>query len=130
MSENFKTADEFHNRGFNCAQAVVMTYCESFSMDKQTAMRASEAFGGGMGCFYSVCGALSGVIMLCGLKNGGGDLLTGPTSKAETYAVAKNIVADFERHCGALNCRDIKAGKTPCAECIRYACELAEKYLF
>ena len=43
-------ATELHHKGFNCAQAVVMAYCDLFDMDQKTAMRAAEGFGAGMGC--------------------------------------------------------------------------------
>lgn len=58
--ERLDKAIELHHKGFNCAQAVVMAYCDMFDMDEKTAMRAAEGFGGGMGGFNSTCGALSG----------------------------------------------------------------------
>lgn len=123
-------AAQLHKKGFNCAQAVVMAHCDLFDMDEKTAMRASEGFGGGMGGFNSVCGALSGCVMLAGLKNSDGDIKNGPQSKKETYAQTKNLVESFRGFCGTLNCSDIKREqKKSCDECIAYACELTEKIL-
>ena len=128
--ERLDKAIELHHKGFNCAQAVVMAYCDMFDMDEKTAMRAAEGFGGGMGGFNSTCGALSGCVMLAGLKDSDGDTENGPKTKMTTYADSKAMDADFREFCGAGNCNEIKSGKKiSCDGCIAHACEMAEKYL-
>ena len=87
-------ATELHHKGFNCAQAVVMAYCDLFDMDQKTAMRAAEGFGAGMGSFTQVCGALSGAVMLAGLKNSDADVENGPKSKRTTYESSKQLVEE------------------------------------
>ena len=59
MTERAKLAQDFHNQGYNCAQAVVCAYCDLVGLDKETAYKMSEGFGFGMGCM-EMCGALSG----------------------------------------------------------------------
>lgn len=123
-------AIELHHKGFNCAQSVVMAYCDLFDMDKKSAMRASEGFGAGMGSFTQVCGALSGAVMLAGLKNSDADVENGPKSKRTTYESSKQLVEEFKSRCGALNCCDLKAGRrVSCDDCITCAAEIVEENL-
>ena len=42
-------AMDFHNQGYNCAQAVAMPFCEEMGLDAALVKRATEGFGAGMG---------------------------------------------------------------------------------
>ena len=93
-------------------------------------MRAAEGFGAGMGSFTQVCGALSGAVMLAGLKNSDADVENGPKSKRTTYESSKQLVEEFNNRCGALNCCELKAGKrVSCDECIACAAGIVEEKL-
>ena len=47
--------------GFNCSQAVFLTYCEEFGLlDRKTALKIACGLGGGMGRLGGTCGAVSG----------------------------------------------------------------------
>ena len=74
MESRTMEAKARHDRGFNCCQAVACTYCDLFGMDEETAFKACEAFGAGMGGMEGTCGAVSGAVFLAGLKNSCGDL--------------------------------------------------------
>ena len=67
MTERAKLAQDFHNQGYNCAQAVVCAYCDLAGLDRETAYKMAEGFGFGMGCM-EMCGALSGAFMLAGMN--------------------------------------------------------------
>jgi C_GCAxxG_C_C family probable redox protein len=56
-------------RSMNCSQAVVETYAPSLGMTIEQARRVSAAFAGGMG-IGSECGAVTGALMIIGLKYG------------------------------------------------------------
>ena len=55
MESRIPKALELHRKGYNCAQAIVCAYCDLFGMDEETAYRASEAFGFGMGKTKASC---------------------------------------------------------------------------
>ena len=123
-----------HDKGFNCAQSVACTYCDLVGMSEEDAFRAMEGFGLGMGCMEGTCGALSGAVMLAGLKGSCADLET-PKSKGATYKVAARIVRDFKEKAGATACKDIKGVETgkmlySCPDCIKTAAAIAEEILF
>ncbi len=126
-------AIDFHNRGFNCAQSVVLPFAEDISIDPVMLAKGLEGFGSGMGGRELACGALSGAVYIAGILYSNGNL-DSPTSKKETYAVCKRLCEDFKKLCGAQNCKDIKGIETgiptaSCKRCIEVGVELVEKIL-
>ena len=133
MESRTMEAKARHDRGFNCCQAVACTYCDLFGMDEETAFKACEAFGAGMGSMEGTCGAVSGAVFLAGLKNSCGDLEK-PVSKGKTYQFSRAITAKFREKNGSLVCRDLKGIEpgTPlrsCEGCILDAAALVEELL-
>lgn len=129
MESRVNQAVERHKRGYNCAQAVVCTYCDLFDLDENTAYRLSEGFGFGMGT-QSVCGVLSGMIMLISLKNSG-SIQTPGTTKAATYGITKQAASDFASQAGSALCREIKSppAKLSCPDCVKAAAIWVEENL-
>ena len=132
MESRVQKAIDLHHKGYNCAQAVVCAYCDLFGLDEETAYRASEAFGFGMGQM-EVCGALAGACMLAGLKNSGGLQAVGKT-KAETYKLDRRLAAAFREKNQSVLCRELKgveSGKVlrPCDGCVEDGARLVETYL-
>ena len=44
--------------GYNCAQAVLLAFCDDFGIEKETAQMISAPFGGGVGRLREICGTL------------------------------------------------------------------------
>ena len=57
--------------GHSCAQSVIMAYCKEFGIPVQTAARLATGFAGGL-AQGKTCGAVTGAIMVAGLKFGSG----------------------------------------------------------
>ncbi|MDD5823450.1 MAG: C-GCAxxG-C-C family protein [Firmicutes bacterium] len=122
-----------HEAGYNCAQAVACSFAEEIGMDENTLYRVCEGFGGGLGCAKGQCGALSGAVVLAGLKNAGGVDAPGQTKGATTKLSAAMLNIFVER-AGALICKDIKTGNdgkpiTSCADCISIAVDAVQEVL-
>ena len=83
MESRIQKTIELHDKGYNCAQAVACAYCDLVDVDEKTALRATEAFGAGMGGRETTCGAISGAVFLAGMKNADG-IVGAPKSKANT----------------------------------------------
>ncbi len=129
----YEYATMLHNRGCNCAQSVLCAFAEECGMSEEILMKLSEGFGLGGGGMAAMCGALSGALMAASVKYADGNI-EAPKSKKTTYAVAKQMCADFEKESGALICADLKGVKsgnpiTPCSKCIEIGVKLAEKAL-
>ena len=124
---------ERHNKGYNCAQAVALSFAEEAGVPQDVLFKACEGFGLGMGGTQATCGAVAGAVMLAGLKNSCGDLEK-PTTKASTYQLTREITRQFEEKNGSLVCKELKGidtGKVlrSCPDCIMDAVEIAEKIL-
>lgn len=130
---NQERAARLHGNGYNCCQAVLLTFCNELGVDPVTAFKMGEGFGLGMGGMENTCGALSGAIMLAGLKNSDGDL-DHPKTKAGTYRISRELTEAFKEKTGALVCRDLKGidtGKVLCScpKCIDSAVQIVEEIL-
>ncbi len=92
--------------GYNCSQAVVGAYCDLVGLEFETAMALASSFGGGMGRLREVCGAVSGIFILVGLKYG----YTSPTdktAKTEHYKLVQDIADRFQQEHGSIICREL-----------------------
>ncbi|MCD8181606.1 MAG: C-GCAxxG-C-C family protein [Firmicutes bacterium] len=145
--DRVQKAVELFKGGCNCSQAVVCAYSDLFGMDNNSAMRASEGFGGGMGRMRLTCGAVSGMCMLAGLKYGKGipkDLET----RIKVYGTVQKMAKEFEEKNGSVICGDLLGinkpkdtgavpternaefyKKRPCVGCVEDCARLVEKYL-
>jgi len=57
-------AGELILKGYNCAQSVVVAFCDVTGLEEGFAAKLSSSFGGGMGRMREVCGAVSGMLMV------------------------------------------------------------------
>lgn len=56
-------------QGIDCSQVVAGSFAEELKMDEELLCRVSACFGGGMMC-GETCGAVTGALMVIGLKYG------------------------------------------------------------
>ncbi len=132
MENRVEKADELHKKGYNCAQAIACAYCDLFGMDEETAFKATEAFGAGMGGMQATCGAVSGAVFLAGLKNSSGSIEN--QTKGATYKLSKEIVNKFVEKNTSAVCKELKGVGTgnvlrSCPGCIEDAARLVEEIL-
>ncbi len=133
MSERIKLADELHRKGFSCSQSVAVACADLVDVPKEILFKATEGFGAGMGTGDGVCGALTGALLIAGLKNSTGNLAA-PKSKASTMKISKAMMNSFREKCGALICRELKGAGTgkmicSCPDCIKHGVEVVEENL-
>ena len=69
MNDTIKQAADYYCSGLYCSQAVLSAFCEKYGLDKETAQRISLGLNSGFRC-AEVCGAVSGAVLLIGLKHG------------------------------------------------------------
>ena len=148
MEENkySKKAEELFLRGYNCSQAVFCAFADDLGIDFETALKLSSSFGGGMGRLREVCGAVSAMFMIAGLKYG----YTTPNNdeiKGEHYSRIQELAARFKEKHGTIICREllgldvkqdnpIPSKRTeqyykdrPCEDIIRDASEIIAEYI-
>jgi len=89
----------------NCAQSVLISFCEELGLNKDLTLKVARAFGGGMGQSKGTCGAVTGAYMVLGLAlKPTGDYMKDRAEMAKT-------MGEFNRKFialhGALNCTDL-----------------------
>lgn len=131
-----KAVDLYVKSGYNCSQAVAVTYGDLLGLDPLVTFKGMETFGSGMGGKMGTCGAVSGAIYLAGFISSTGHMDDDKTnkSKKESYLLASQIAKNFYDKNGTVTCCDLKesGGKhfRSCLDCIADAAALVENVLF
>jgi C_GCAxxG_C_C family probable redox protein len=131
---------------WNCAQSVLGVFCDDLGLDRETAMKLASGFGAGMARRQEVCGALSGAIMVIGLKHGQaseGD----KAAKEAAYRLSRQAMDRFQAEFGSCLCRELLPGidlttepgqkkykdeglsEKVCRPCVRAAVRILEEIL-
>jgi C_GCAxxG_C_C family probable redox protein len=106
MSVKSEISVDIFNKGFNCAQAVLESHSGAFGLDSGTSRKIAAAFGGGMANNGQVCGAVSGALMLIGLKYGKYKE-DDNNSKENTNKIANEYLSKFKNEFGSIICREL-----------------------
>ena len=95
--------------GYNCAQAVLYSFCDELHFDKDLALRLASGFGAGMARRQGTCGAVTGGIIAIGLRHGRGDGQDRARTE-ETYRKVRELLWQFESKHGTSICRTLLNG--------------------
>ena len=106
MENHAERAARLFREGCNCAQSVFLAYMDMTGMDRDTAIRVSASFGGGMGRLREVCGGVSGAIMALGMICAPLDP-TDQDAKAEHYRRVQEVARRFREKNSTLICREL-----------------------
>lgn len=106
MDHSYQAAELFLS-GCNCAQSVVVAFCDVTGLDREFAAKLSCSFGGGMGRMREVCGAVSGMLMVAGLLYGYSDPGDHDVNKRAHYALVQSLAGQFRQEVGSIVCREI-----------------------
>ena len=104
MNSKVQKAVEQFEKGFNCSQAILSTYCEQFGLDYETALKIATGFGGGMH-INGTCGAVTGAFMVLGLKFGNSE--ENKEAKENTYKKVIEFTKKFSARNNTVKCHDL-----------------------
>lgn len=147
-------AKSLFESGYNCCQAVLCAYADELGLDETTALKIASSFGGGMGRLREVCGAVSGMFMVCGLRDGYTNIdgVNAHEEKMSHYERIQELARKFINENGSIICRELLGlspkkssldmdspvpekrsdeyyKKRPCAELVAMAASFLEKEL-
>ena len=101
MSIYADRSEELQRAGFNCCQSLIGCMCEELGAGRDLAFRFAAEFGSGIGKSGEICGAVSGALMLIGLKYG----MTDPD---RSHTLAHEYIRRFrEKHAGCIHCSEL-----------------------
>ena len=106
MDHSMKAAELFLS-GSNCAQAIVVAFCDVTGLEPDFAAKMASSFGGGMGRMREVCGAVSGMLMVAGLLYGYTDPGEKDCNKKAHYQLVQQLSGQFREEIGSIVCREI-----------------------
>jgi len=81
-------------------------YGDGFGLERTTALKAASVFGAGMGRLGEVCGAVTGALIVIGLKHGQTEPKDSQT-KGEAYALVRSFADRFRTLGSTLLCREL-----------------------
>ena len=104
MNSKVQQAVEKFEKGFNCSQAILSTYCEQYGLDEKAALKIATGFGGGMH-IDGTCGAVTGAFMVLGLKYGNTE--ENKQLNEKTYIKVLQCAKKFSDRNGSVKCHDL-----------------------
>jgi C_GCAxxG_C_C family probable redox protein len=131
--------------GITCSSAVFSAFSHELRLDEKTAKKIGCGFGAGVSRTGNICGAVSGAIMVIGLKYGkaeqGDDAAT-----EKTRALTRQFIQEFTKKNSSVNCTELLGHnlknqneydaaananlfRTMCPEYVRDAADILERIL-
>lgn len=144
MTKKDIAAALFHE-GFSCSQAVLGAVSDEYGLDRETALKLAQSFGGGIARRADWCGAVTGALMAIGLRFGR-TRAEDAAARDRTYQACGEFILRFETRFGAVKCRDLlgcdigtpegaaeaaarRLHETRCADYVSAAVEILEEIL-
>ena len=107
MSKEFvASAVNYFQEDYLCSQSILMAFAPQMGIELRQAARIAAPFGAGMSRKGWTCGAVTGALMVIGLRFGheeGIDLET----KERMYEKSQAFIAQFEQRNNSVVCRDL-----------------------
>jgi len=95
--------------GYNCAQAVLDAFRDETGLDQDLALKIATGLGAGMGRKQEVCGAVTGGILVLGLRHGRGTT-DDRLATEQTYLRTRELMDRFAAKHGSCLCRQLLQG--------------------
>lgn len=105
MNKSDEALKSFYT-GFTCSAAIFSTFSRQLGLNEEIARKVACGFGAGISRTGNICGAVSGAILVIGLKygkaNAGDDHAT-----EKTRALVREFIRQFTERHGSINCTDL-----------------------
>jgi len=102
-------ADDAHReflKRFTCSAAVFSAFSPGLGLEADTAKKIACGFGAGISKTGNMCGAVSGAIMVIGLKHG--KCVEGDEAATDrTRALVRRFIREFTEKNGSVNCMEL-----------------------
>lgn len=102
MSATMNQATELFKSGYNCSQAVLGAFSEKYGLDNKTALKIAVGLGSGARD-AELCGAVSGAILVIGLKYG----TINSTEKDACNLKVEEFIKYFKKRNKSIVCRQL-----------------------
>lgn len=139
MSRSEKAIENFRGK-YNCSQSVLLSYSDLLGINEEISQAVASGFGGGIAQNKKMCGALTGAIMVIGLRYFDSNDIQ--SSKEKVYRISNELLKEFMDKNHSLDCKDLydenkikvlkeSNNKILYPECEKYiseVCDILDKY--
>ncbi|MBM3152001.1 MAG: C_GCAxxG_C_C family protein [Chloroflexi bacterium] len=102
MNDVIQKVELLFGQGYACSQAVLAAFAPALGLPQETALRIAAPFGGGIARQGKTCGAVSGELMVIGLRFA--DPQADAQAKDRLYDMGRQFIHRFERLHQATEC--------------------------
>ena len=102
-------AKEFHEKGLNCGQSVLLAFTDVTGFTEEQSMALASGFGGGLRC-GGICGVVNAAAVVLGMAYPS-TLENGSAGKKRSSELTKAFQQRFTERFRQLNCRELLADK-------------------
>lgn len=102
-------AKEFHEKGLNCGQSVLLAFTDVTGFTEEQSMALASGFGGGLR-YGGICGVVNAAAVVLGMAYPS-TLENGPAGKKRSSELTKAFQQRFTERFRQLNCRELLADK-------------------
>ena len=102
MTKGEIAKNNFQN-GCNCAQAVLLAFCEDYGMERETALTIAAGYGSGIAGLRETCGTVTGANMVIGLAKG--------KNRMDANRTFREFADRFREKNGSLVCKELLAAR-------------------
>ncbi|HSW57943.1 MAG TPA: C-GCAxxG-C-C family protein [Dehalococcoidales bacterium] len=106
MKKSERAAAAMKSQTTNCAQSVIDVFVDDTGIERDTALKLSLGFGGGLGHTGGVCGAVSAACMVLGLRQDF-DPNNPKKNRDRLYALEQEFLRRFRAEFGSVNCTEL-----------------------
>jgi len=109
VSQNSRVEEALNNmqKYGSCCTGVLASYSPELGIQKDLAAGLGRGMAGGIGGLGNVCGAVSGAVLVIGLKTTNQKNLTDKAAAFKTMETVKKFVSKFEEQHSSIKCRDL-----------------------
>ena len=95
-----------YRSGFTCSAAVFSTFSDEMGLESEMAKKVACGFGAGISKTGNICGAVSGAILVIGLKYGK-TIKGDDTATEKTRTLVREFMQEFTKRHGSVNCTEL-----------------------
>ena len=107
MKERCLRAMEYHEKGLNCGQSVLLAFADITGFSEEQSMALASGFGGGLRC-GGVCGVVNAAAVVLGMVYPA-TLENGAAGKKRSSELTKDYQRRYTARFHKLDCRDLLA---------------------
>ncbi|HBG74687.1 MAG: hypothetical protein A2X25_11690 [Chloroflexi bacterium GWB2_49_20] len=103
MSDPIQLATDRFEQGYSCSQSLLTAFAPQFGLAEEFAIKITSPFGGGIARQGETCGAVTGALMVLGLK-------FGPNmgeSNDTIYQLSQDFLCRFQEQHTFIKCKQL-----------------------